>query len=197
MDPDIIAAIDCKDAESAKVACQAGKEDQLVYLSFEADNIATALAQWVKLVGNKRAAIDNLIGISNQRLIRNLCPECKQGYSPNKELLRKFNLPPDKAKVLYKPGKVQYTRRGKEITCPHCRGTGFYGVMGIFETLIPDDKARESLKKVDTVKDISNVLRTINVVQLQQQALRKVLRGETSINEMIRALQQKKQKAKT
>lgn len=197
MGPDIIAAIDCKDAESAQVACDAANnENQLMYISYEADSIATALAQWIKFINDKKKALDNLVGISNQRLIRNLCEECKQGYSPNKELLRKFNLPADKARVLYKPGKVQYDKRDREFTCPHCVGTGFYGVTAVFETLVLDDKTRDALKKAKTVKDINNVLRSANVLSLQQQALRKVLRGETSINEMIRVLQEKKQKKK-
>jgi type II secretory ATPase GspE/PulE/Tfp pilus assembly ATPase PilB-like protein len=195
MGPDIMAAIDCNDAESAKVACNAAEsEGQLLYVSYKAENIANALAQWIKFIDDKKKALDNLVGVSNQRLIRNLCEECKQGYSPNKELLRKFNLPPEKAKVLYKPGKVQYDKRDREFTCPHCKGTGFYGVTAVFEILVLDDKTRDALKKAKTVKDINNVLRSANVTSLQQMALGKVLQGETSINEMIRVLQEKKKK---
>jgi general secretion pathway protein E len=193
MGPDITAVMDCKDAETAQLTCQAAAKSMLLYLNFESSSIAKGIAQWLKFVGDKNQAIDNLIGISNQRLIRNLCEECKQGYSPNRELLRKFNLPPEKAKVLYKPGKVIYDKRDREMTCPHCQGSGFYGVEALFELLVLDDKTKQTLKKVKKVKDINNVLRSSNVVALQQQALRKVLRGETSINEMIRVIQNKKE----
>jgi len=138
------------------------------------------------LVGEKKLAFESLIGISNQRLLRKLCPECKQAYAPKKELLRKFGLPAEKAKVLYRPGKVQYNKRGKPFTCEHCQGAGFVGRTGVFEMITIDEPLREAMKKSESLSDISSMFRGAKMLYLQEQALKKVIEGTTSINEMVR-----------
>jgi type II secretory ATPase GspE/PulE/Tfp pilus assembly ATPase PilB-like protein len=131
-------------------------------------------------------ALDTLLGVGNQRLLRKLCNECKQAYEPNKEILRKFNISAEKKLVFYRAGKVQYDKHGKPSTCDHCQGTGFYGRMCVFEIIMMSDVLRNSLKKAKSVGDIDNYVRSAKMLYLQEQALRKVMDGTTSINEIIR-----------
>jgi type II secretory ATPase GspE/PulE/Tfp pilus assembly ATPase PilB-like protein len=105
MGPDIVGIGECDDSDTAKVASAAARDGKLIYVVMTADSVLQALGRWLKMVGDKKAIAETLIGISNQRMMRTLCEECKQGYAPNKELLKKFNLPAEKAKVLYRPGK--------------------------------------------------------------------------------------------
>ena len=194
---DIIGIADCENAETAQTACAAAKDGKIVYVTLKADNVLRALGKWMKLVGDRNLAVEDLLGISNQRLIRKLCDECKQAYGPNRELLRKFNIPAEKAKVFYRPGKVIYPKHGKPITCENCQGTGFLGRTGVFETITIDDELRNAIKQAKTPAEIGTQFRRAKMLYLQEQALRKVIGGTTSINEIVRMLAtSKKQKMK-
>ncbi len=197
MGPDIVGIADCENTETAQVACAAAKDGKIVYVTLNADNVLRALGKWMKLVGNRNLAVENLLGISNQRLIRKLCDECKQAYEPNRELLRKFNIPAEKAKAFYRPGKLQYPRHGKPITCEDCQGTGFLGRIGVFETITINDELRKAIVQAKSLSEIGNQFRRAKMLYLQEQALRRVVGGTTSINEMVRMLSTpKKQKTK-
>lgn len=196
-EPDVVGVAGCTDAETAQIACAAAKDGKTIYLTLEADNVIKAVGKWVKLVGNKNLAVEPLLGISNQRLVRKLCNECKQAYEPNKELLRKFNIPPDKAKVLYRAGKVIYDKRGKPSTCDNCQGTGFFGRMCVFEIIILNGQLRNIIVQAKSLSEISTQFRRAKMLYLQEQALRKVIDGTTSVNEMVRILSTpKRQKAR-
>lgn len=188
MEPDVLGVADCEDAETAQVACAAAKDGKIVYVTLEADNVIKALGKWIKLAGSRNLVADTLLGISSQRLIRKLCQECKQAYEPNKELLRKFNIPPEKAKVLYRAGKVLYSKRGKPTTCENCQGIGFAGRMGIFEIIMINGELREIIRQSKSLSEIGTQFRRAKMLYLQEQALRKVVDGTTSINEMVRIL---------
>jgi type II secretory ATPase GspE/PulE/Tfp pilus assembly ATPase PilB-like protein len=188
MGPDIVGVDNCQDTETAKVIAKAGGDGKIMYTVLEADSAVRALGRWLKLMGEKSPALEPLVLIGNQRLLRRLCEECKQGYAPNKELLRKFNIPADKAQVLYRAGKVVYTRRGKERVCQHCQGTGFVGRTAVFETIAMDDELRRAVRQAQSLSDIDSHLRSAKMVFLQEQALEMVVEGVTSINEMVRML---------
>lgn len=197
MEPDIIGVADCTDGETAQIACTAAKDGKIVYVVLEADDVIRAIGKWMKLVGNRNLATDALLGISSQRLLRKLCEQCKQAYEPNKELLRKFNVPADKAKVLYRPGKVLYDKRGKPSTCENCQGTGFVGRMGVFETIMINDELRNVIRQSSSLTEISTQFRRAKMIYLQEQALRRVIAGTTAIDEMVRVLStSEKQKTK-
>jgi type II secretory ATPase GspE/PulE/Tfp pilus assembly ATPase PilB-like protein len=186
MGPDIVGLADCEDSESAKLACQAAKDAKIVYVTLKSDSLQAALGKWIKLVGNVSEATESLLGISNQRLVRRLCEECKEAYKPNAEVLRKFNLSSEKTKILYRPGKVIYDKHGKPSTCEDCQGTGFMGRTAVFETLMLSDNFRKALKQIKTLADIGKLLRSAKMLFLQQRALRFVIDGMTAINEMVR-----------
>jgi type II secretory ATPase GspE/PulE/Tfp pilus assembly ATPase PilB-like protein len=193
MGPDIVGVADCDDTETAKVACAAAKDSKIMYVTLQADSVLQALGKLLKLVGDKTSVAENLIGISNQRLLRKLCEQCKQAYSPDKELLRKFNLPADKAKTLYRPGKVIYDKRGKPKPCENCQETGFIGRTGIFEIIILNNELKNVIKQAKTLSEIGMQFRRANMLYLQEQGLKKVMAGTTSVHEMIRVLSASKQ----
>jgi len=168
MGPDIIGVSDCEDAETTQIACAAARDGKLV--------------------------ADSLLGISNQRLVRKLCDECKQAYAPDKELFKKFNITAEKTKVLYRAGKVQYDKHGKPSTCEHCQGTGFYGRTAVFEIIILNDELRTVIKKSKSLPEIGSQFRRAKMLYLQEQILRKVIAGKVAINEMIRVLSTSKTK---
>ena len=195
MGPDVVGVAGCADNETAQVACAAAKDGKTVYVTLEADNVIQALGKWMQLVGDRNLVAETLLGISNQRLLRKLCDECKQAYEPNIELLRKFNIPTEKAKVLYRAGKVLVDRRGKSTTCENCQGTGYIGRMCAFEIITINDELRKAIRQSKSLAEIGTQFRRAKMLYLQEQALRKVVGGTTAINEMVRVFS-KKQKVK-
>jgi type II secretory ATPase GspE/PulE/Tfp pilus assembly ATPase PilB-like protein len=193
MGPDIIGVANCEDAQTAQVACAAARDGKLVYIILKTDSVMQALAQWLKLIGDRNLVAQSLLGISNQRLLRMLCSECKEGYTPDKEQFRKFNISAEKTKVLYRAGKVVYDKRGKSSTCEHCQGTGYLGRTGVFE-IITINKELAKVIQSQPVPEIAKQFRRAKMLYLQEQALRKVINGTTTINEMIRALKPKEKK---
>jgi type II secretory ATPase GspE/PulE/Tfp pilus assembly ATPase PilB-like protein len=188
MGPDVIGVGECEDADTAKIASAAAQDGKIVYIVMEAPSVLQALGKWLKLVEDRKLVAETLLGISNQRMLRKLCDECKQGYAPNKELLKKFNLPAEKAKVLYRPGKEVFDKRGKPSTCEHCQGTGFVGRTGVFEMIILNDELRKAVRHVKQLPELGMQFRKAKMLYLQEQALRKVIAGTTAVNEMLRVL---------
>jgi type II secretory ATPase GspE/PulE/Tfp pilus assembly ATPase PilB-like protein len=197
MGPDIVGVADCQDTETALTTCLAAKDGKIIYVSLKAESVIQAMGKWIKLVGDRKLIAETLLGISNQRMLRKLCGECKQAYAPNTELLRKFNIAADKVKALYRAGKVVIGKRGKEMTCDVCQGIGYVGRTGVFEIIALTDQLRTSITKSKSLSEIGSQFRSAKMLYLQEQALRKVISGTTAINEMIRVLSPpKKQKAK-
>jgi type II secretory ATPase GspE/PulE/Tfp pilus assembly ATPase PilB-like protein len=197
MDPDIIGVADCEDAETAQIACAAALDGKLVYVTVLEENVLRALDKWIKLVGDKNKAVEPLLGLSNQRIIRKLCDQCKQAYEPNRELLHKFHIPAEKAKVFYSSGKVIYDKRGKPSPCENCQETGYFGRMCIFETILVNEQLRQAIKQSKSPADIGTEIRRAKMLYLQEQALMKVITGTTSINEMVRVLSKSKEPRQT
>ncbi len=197
MGPEVIGVVDVKDTETSRAACIAAREGALVYAVLESDSAVNAFTKWLKLVGDRNLMLGTLLGISNQRLYRKLCDQCKQAYEPNKELLRKFNIAPDKVKVLYRAGKVVYDKRGKASPCEICHEIGFHKRTCSFEMIILNDQIRKALAQVKSSQEISTLFRSAKMRYLQEYLLDRVLDGTTSINEMIRVLSGPKQPGQT
>ncbi len=192
--PDVVGVGECEDAETAQVACKAAADGKLMYVTLKADSVIQAFAKWLKFVGDRRLAAGILLGISNQRLLRKLCDECKQAYAPDKELFKKFNISAEKTKVFYRAGKVLYDKRGKASTCENCQGTGYFGRTGIFEIIMLNNELRKALIQTKSLPEIGTQFRRAKMLYLQEQALRKVISGKVAINEMIRVLSTSKMK---
>ncbi|MBL8878565.1 MAG: Flp pilus assembly complex ATPase component TadA [Phycisphaerales bacterium] len=184
-DPDVIFIPEIRDKEAAKIACEAGAHKQKVYVAFQAIDPLDAIWKWLRLLGDNGLVAKSLRAVVNQRLIRKLCPECKQPYKPDAAQLRKLNLPPDK--VLYRPPEPQYDKNGQPIICQNCHGTGYYGRTGVFDVAIVDDALRDVLKRAKTLAEIQSHLQKQGSGGIQAQALQKVFDGTTSIQEVVRA----------
>jgi len=184
---DVTGVTDCGDTETAKIICNAAKE-KLVYVAFEAENVIKALGRWAKLVGEKNLAVESLVGITNQRLLRKLCEQCKEAYEPNKDMLRKFNIPAEKVKVLYRAGKPKTDKKGKPVICPVCQGTGFMGRLPIFEVITINGDLREFIKNSKSLAEIGGEFRKAKMRYLQEQGLKQVIAGTTAITEIVRVL---------
>jgi len=185
-DPAVVMLGQLPDEATAKRAAEAAAADSRLYVSLKADDTFAALRAWMKVVGDKAQVAEGLRAILAQRLVRKLCPTCRQAYRPDAAALKKLNLPAEKINELYKAsGKVQSGR--EEQTCPTCNGIGYLGRSAAFELMVVDDVARDHIRAGDA-NALRSHLRKQGMLWLQEAALAKVVNGETSITEVMRVL---------
>jgi type II secretory ATPase GspE/PulE/Tfp pilus assembly ATPase PilB-like protein len=189
--PDIVGVSDCEDAQTAQLASAAANDGQVVYVVMAADGVNEAIAKWLKFVGNNALVADTLTAVINQRLVRRLCADCRQSYQPNPALFKKFNISPEEASTFYRPGEIEYDKHGKPVVCDNCQGTGFFGRIGLFETIRVDDTLKEIIRKAKSPKEITSAVRRSGMLYMQEQSIKKVAAGVTSINEVIRSFAKK------
>ena len=183
-DPDIVLVSEFKDPQNAAVACEPGMQGPMIYVPQRQSTINDQIRHWAKLVGGVKAAVKSLRVVMNQRLVRQVCPNCRQAYQPTADQLRKMNLPPDKVDQLYQAsGKVQV--KNKVENCPVCGGTGYFAQIGIFQVMVITDDIRRLLLGGDLKGALAEARRNKMLFQ-QESALRKVVAGETTIDEVVR-----------
>jgi type II secretory ATPase GspE/PulE/Tfp pilus assembly ATPase PilB-like protein len=184
--PDIVGISDCEDEQSAKLCCAAVKDGKIIYAVMQATSVVETIEKMLRFIGDKNVLADTLEAVINQRLVRTLCEDCRQAYKPNQALFQKFNIPSDEVDMFYRPGEIEYDKHGKPIVCQKCQGTGFYGRVGLFETIRMTDELRQVIRTSTTTQEIAAAFRKSGMLYMQEQSIKKVTEGITSINEVIR-----------
>ncbi len=181
-DPDVIMIGEIRDQETANIACQAATTGHMVFSTVHANDTVTALFRLLDLGVEPFMVASALTAVLGQRLVRLLCENCKEPYKPNPELIKKANLPADKIEFFYK------TPTQTEQVCPQCGGTGYLGRTGIFEMLVITDKIRDMIRENPSINAIKAEARKNGMTYLQEDALRQVIQGKTSIDELKRVV---------
>lgn len=189
--PDIVGIGICDDSQTAKLAAAGAKDGKLLYVVLEADSVNQTIEKWIKLVGDQGLVSETLKCIINQRLVRKLCNDCRVAYKPNQALFRKFNIPANEVETFYRPGEIEYDKHGKPIICEHCQGTGYFGRTGLYETICINDELKQVIKNAKSVNEIGSEFRKAGMLYMQEQSIKKVALGITSINEVIRNFSKK------
>ncbi len=181
-DPDVIMIGEIRDEETAKIGCQAATTGHMVFTTIHANDAITALFRLLDLGVEPFLLSSAISAIWSQRLVRRLCDHCKEPYKPKPEFLKKANLPANKIDVFYRPPKQT------EEICPNCGGTGYRGRTGVFELLVISDKIREMLKETPSMTAIKAEARKNGMLYLQEDGLRQVIKGITSVQELMRVI---------
>jgi type II secretory ATPase GspE/PulE/Tfp pilus assembly ATPase PilB-like protein len=188
-DPDVIYIGEIRDKETAEIACQAAQTGHMVFTTLHANDTVTALGRLIDLGVQPFMVADAVSAILGQRLVRLLCRKCKVKYKPNPELLRKANLPADKIRFFYRPpetpGEGDDDKKDGEV-CEHCGGTGYHSRTGIFELFELSDKIKDLIRDNPNLNSIRQEAVKEGMKGLQEDALRQVIEGKTSIQEMLR-----------
>lgn len=188
-EPDIIMVGECEDRETALIASRAAATDRKIYMGMAAKDSFDALSKYVSFLGDNELVSKALLGVVNQRLVRILCTECREAFEPDPATLKKLNLPVDRIEHFYRPpSEPKRDRRGREILCQNCRGTGYIGRVGVFELLVADEGVSKLLLEGAPVNRIKAQCRKNKMYYLQEEGLLKVIDGTTSMNEVLRCL---------
>ena len=195
-DPNVVGVDRCTDPKTAAVIADA-TNDKTIILGMQAGDTVTALAKWVKICSDAETAMRHLRLVTCQTLLRKLCPSCKEAYRPDPAVLAKANLKSQKIDRFYRPPKQQpRDENGAPIVCGTCQGSGYFGRTAAYEMLEVTEDIRNLVLSGATVSEIKAECRRAGMLYLQEQALRKVIAGETSIAEVIRVTQDAKKKKK-
>jgi len=164
-------------------------QDKITLLSeMPAKDCASAIVQLVQWIGDASLVANGLMGIINTKLIRTICPECKQAYRPNPKLIGKVGLPSD-TKTLYRKPVATENEKGEveePDPCEKCNDTGYFGRTGIFEYIEMSDGVKECIIGGGDANAIRTVARKEGMTTFSKDALRHVADGITSLEELQR-----------
>jgi len=183
-DPDVILVGEIRDRETAEIAIQASLTGHLVFSTVHTNDAASAVTRLVDMGVEPFLVASSLTAVMAQRLVRRLCPECREGYHPTAEELKEVGLTPEAVARAGNP--TIYRAKG----CDACGGNGYRGRTGIYEMLMVDDDIRQlALKNVDSGSmkkaGVAKGMRT-----LLDDGARKVLAGETTLAEVLSVTQE-------
>ena len=174
-DPNVIMVGEIRDVETAEIAIHAALTGHLVFSTLHTNDAPGAIARLIDMGIQPFLISSSVIGVVAQRLVRTICPDCKEAYEPPEEVLRELSLEPE-ARL--------YRGRG----CQYCYQSGFRGRSGVFEIM----KVSDELRRLVLGKESAGVIREAAVKEgmtsLKRAGLEKVLDGISTIDEVRRAV---------
>ena len=175
-DPDIIMVGEIRDTETATIAIHSALTGHVVLSTLHTNDASSALTRMVEMGIEPFLVASSVSCVIGQRLIRKICPDCKESYYPPPSVHKSFNI--NENVLLY---------RGKG--CPSCQYKGYKGRVGVFEVLVLDDELRELVVS----KSSSDVIRKKGIEKgmrlLRDDAIMKALFGLTTLEEAMTVAQ--------
>ncbi|HET6370310.1 MAG TPA: GspE/PulE family protein [Nitrospiria bacterium] len=176
-DPDKIMVGEIRDSETAHIAIQSALTGHLVFTTVHANNAFDVIGRFINMGIEPYNFVSSLNCILAQRLVRTLCPACREQVKLPREILETSGLDPEKyAQTDF------YQGRG----CPECNGTGFKGRRAITEFLDLSDNIREMILARRPPSEIRKAALMEGMTTLRQAGLEKVFKGETTLREINR-----------
>jgi general secretion pathway protein E len=182
-DPDIIMVGEIRDRETAEIAIQASLTGHLVFSTLHTNDAPSAVTRLIDMGVEPFLISSSVLAMMAQRLVRLLCPNCREPFAPTAETLRELGLTP--VDLAQHSGQC-FQGRG----CEACRYTGYRGRTAIYELLVLDDPVRDLIMQ----RANANMIKTTAVQRGMQTLLhngaRKVLEGRTTAEEVLRVTQE-------
>jgi general secretion pathway protein E len=178
-DPDVILVGEIRDHETAEIAIQSALTGHLVFSTLHTNDSATAITRLVD-IGVEPFLISSAVeAVIAQRLVRVLCEHCKEPYKPDMAL-QKLGIRPDRL------GKYIFYRAAG---CDQCFHTGYRGRIGIFEIMLLDPKLKALIQRTHDSFQIKEEALKLGLITLRRDGIEKVLRGITTVEEVVRVTQ--------
>jgi general secretion pathway protein E len=180
-DPDVILVGEIRDLETAEIAIQSALTGHLVFSTLHTNDSASAVTRIIDMGIEPFLVTSSVISILAQRLVRVICKDCKEAYTPDQESLQNIGLTPEMF-----GGNQIFRGRG----CPSCLSTGYMGRTGIFELMNLDDTVKNMILKTSDANAIKRKALEQGMITLRQDGAKKVVDGITTIEEVFRVTQQ-------
>jgi type II secretory ATPase GspE/PulE/Tfp pilus assembly ATPase PilB-like protein len=175
-DPDVIMVGEIRDSETAEIAIEAAMTGHLVFTTLHTIDAPTAFSRMADLGVEPRRLASAVICVIAMRLLRTICPECKKHYKPSKKDLETLGIATTAKDFTFVHG----------AGCDNCLNTGYYGRLGIYEFLTPDETMREILETNAAVSVIKELAKKAGYRTLREEGVIKVMQGITTVEEVIR-----------
>jgi len=180
-DPDVVMVGEVRDLETARMAIQSAQTGHLVFSTLHTNDSPGALVRLLDLGIEPYLVASSVIAVMAQRLVRLICPKCKQAYTPSDEELRVMEM--DRGDL---PEGVLWRGAG----CDYCPGNGYFERTGIYELLVMDDELRDMVMRRAPSSEIKRcAVEKKGLVTLRMDARSKVLQGITTAAEAARVTQ--------
>lgn len=176
-DPNIIMVGEIRDRETADIAVRAALTGHLVLSTLHTNDAAGALARLVDMGVEPFLIASSVLAVTAQRLVRKICPNCKEPYRPGPDdpVRLLLNLPPDENITLY---------RGRG--CGQCNNTGYYGRVAIHELMLMNGEIRRLVNQRASRDEIKEAAIRSGMRTLFQDGVRRVMAGETTVEEILK-----------
>ncbi len=176
-DPDIIMVGEIRDRETANIAVHSALTGHLVLSTLHTNDAASAVTRLVEMGIEPFLVTSSVSCVIGQRLLRKICPECKESYYPTPSVHRTFQIREDV--LLY---------RGKG--CPACKYKGYRGRTGVYEVLVMDDELRELIISKAPSEVLKKKAHEKGMRVMRDDAIMKVLFGTTTLEEALNVVQE-------
>jgi type IV pilus assembly protein PilB len=180
-DPDIIMVGEIRDAETLQISIQASLTGHLVFSTLHTNDAPGAITRLINMGAEPFLLNSTLEAIIAQRLIRVICKNCRERYTPDKKAIEELNLSPQEKK-----GIVFYRGRG----CSQCNKSGYRGRTGIFEFLSITESMEPLIMEKSQTAVIREAARKEGMTTLREDGIAKIKEGVTTIEEIVRETQQ-------
>lgn len=176
-DPDIILVGEVRDKETAEMAFRAAMTGHQVFTTLHTNSALGAFPRLLDIGIQPDIMAGNIIGVIAQRLVRVLCPHCKEAYAPT----------PEERALLGRMGEAAtYIYRG--VGCNHCDNKGYKGRSAIMELLVMDGDLDELVARRATAKELRTAAMAKDFRSLADEGLQRVVDGTTSLTELARSV---------
>jgi|YNPNPStandDraft_1061719.scaffolds.fasta_scaffold15217_3 general secretion pathway protein E len=175
-DPDVILVGEIRDTETAEISIHAALTGHLVFSTLHTNDAAGAITRLIDMGIEPFLVSSSVNAILAQRLVRVICPKCKEPYKPNLRTLKELGVEGEDEEV------ILYRGRG----CEACLNTGYRGRTGIFEFLVVDDTLRGLILQTSDAATIKRAAMKSGMRTLREDGIRKVRMGITTIEEVLR-----------
>ena len=176
-DPDIIMVGEIRDLETAQIAVQASLTGHLVFSTLHTNDSAGAVTRLIDMNVEPYLIASTLEAVLGQRLVRTICLNCKEAYTPDDDTLKRLDLKRENV-----GDRPFYYGRG----CTMCNGTGYKGRKGVFEYLRVTDPIRDLINERRPTLFIRERARELGMRTMREDAIRNVLDGYTTVDEILR-----------
>jgi type IV pilus assembly protein PilB len=182
-DPNVIMIGEIRDEETAEIAVQASMTGHLVLSTLHTNDAPAAITRLVDIGIPPYLIASSVVGVVAQRLVRTICPDCREEYLPSRDLLARLNL--DQGDLPFK--------FHKGAGCPNCNNTGFKGRTIIEEMMITGPKIREIIQSSGTSDTLREAAMAMGMTTLGVSGMKKIEMGITTIEEVLKAVHQKEE----
>lgn len=178
-DPDVVFLGEIRDREVAQTAMEAAMTGHLVFSTLHTNSAVESLVRMDDMGVEMFLVAGTLRAVLAQRLVRRICPQCKQPAAPPTDGLLELGVLPD---------RIEHGRYFVGAGCNHCMGSGYKGRVGAYEIMFVTDDVRRLIRGRASVEDVEEAARANGMSFLPEQGAELVMQGLTTVEEVVRSI---------